>query len=251
MAMDIAFRGRACQAIALAALLLVPAGAAAQAPASTESAEDGWLDEALAEYLAYRYLEERQPAAARRMLERAIAEALAVEPLRPLARGARLYKEDGVEVARATLRSRGMMVLRTLEAAIGRRRVDSAIAALYERHGGRSTSTEDLRAICEEIAARDLGWFFRYYVEGTELPTVELRRLPALSPNEFAAEIVLGNVPEDFTLRVEMTLATAQGAVEHSVATRGTRTPFTVTTASPVLGFALDPHLRILRRTIQ
>jgi hypothetical protein len=207
-----------------------------------------WLDESLAEYLAYRYLEEREPAAARRMLERALEESQTAGPLHPLALGARLYDEAGAAGARAALRSRGMMVFRTLEAAIGRRRVDAAIRQLYERHPGGAATVEDFRAICEEIAGRNLGWFFRYYLDGVELPAVELRRLPALSPNEFAGEIVLGSVPEEFTLRVEMTLVTAEGAIEHSVATRGLRTPFTVTAASPVLGFTLDPHLRILRR---
>lgn len=207
-----------------------------------------WLDESLAEYLAYRYLEEREPAAARRILERALEESQAPRPLHPLAPGARLYEVVGAEAARAALRSRGMMVFRTLEAAIGRRRVDTAIKLFYERHRGGAATVEDFRALCEEVAGRDLGWFFRYYIDGAELPAVELHRLPALSPNEFAGEIVLGNVPVEFTLRVEMTLATAEGAVEHSVATRGLRTPFTVTTASPVLGFTLDPHLRVLRR---
>lgn len=243
--MGIAFRSRLCQALALAAATMLLAAAIL---AQDRVRPHAWLDESLMEYLAYRYLEEREPAEARRMLERALEESQAAEPLRPLALGARLYELAGPDAARAALRSRGMMVFRTLEAAIGRRRVDAAIKLLYERHRGAAATVEDFRAVCQETAGRDLGWFFRYYVEGARLPTVELRRLPALSPNEFAGEIVLGNVPEEFTLRVEMTLRTAEGAVEHSVATRGLRTPFTVTTASPVLGFTLDPHLRILRR---
>jgi len=46
--------------------------------------EDGWLAEGLAEYLAYRYLEHEDPPAARRMLERALRDALEPEPLRRL-----------------------------------------------------------------------------------------------------------------------------------------------------------------------
>jgi hypothetical protein len=246
MAMGIAFRSRLCQAFALAAaaIFFLPTVAA-----QDRGRPHAWLDESLAEYLAYRYLEEREPAAARQMLERALEESQTAAAQRPLALGARLYEEAGADAARATLRRRGMMVFRTLEAAIGRRRVDAAIKLFYERHRSGSATVEDFRDICEEIAGRDLGWFFRYYLDAAGLPTLELRHLPALSPNEFAGEIVLGDVPQEFTLRVEMTLTTAEGSLEHSLATRGLRTPFTVTTASPVLSFVLDPHIRILRRT--
>jgi hypothetical protein len=211
------------------------------------SAEDGWLAEGLAEYLAYRYLEQAQPEAARNLLERALREGTAGEPLPPLALGLRLFATEDRDVAHAALYQRGMMVFRTLEAASGRGRVDAALRELYQRHRGRSASIADFQKICEEITRRELGWFFDYYIRGTEIPLIELRRLPG-APGEVAGEVVVRNVPPEFSLRVEMRLDTAKGPIEHSVATYGQVTPFTVTTAEPVTSITLDPALRILRR---
>jgi len=55
--------------------------------------------------------------------------------------------------------------------------------------------------------------------------------------------------PPEGSVRVEMSVRTAQGTVEHSVATHGAVTPFTVNVPAPALGITLDPDLRILRWT--
>src|SRR5712691_12038426 len=57
--------------------------------------EDAWLAESLAEYLAWRYLRERDPARARRMVAQAMRDALAPEPLPPLSLGLRLFALEG------------------------------------------------------------------------------------------------------------------------------------------------------------
>lgn len=211
--------------------------------------EDGWLAESLAEYLAWRYLLESNPAEARRLVERAMRDSLAPEPLRPIGLGLRLFALEDWEVTHATLYQRGMLVFRTLETVIGRQRVDAALREYYRRFRGRTASIADFRRVCEEIAERDLGWFFAYFLDGTQIPEIEVRRLPSTAPGETSGEIIVRNVPPEFTARVEMRLRTSEGAVEHSVATRGPVTPFTVTTASPVSSILLDPDLRILRWT--
>ncbi len=211
--------------------------------------EDGWLAESLAEYLAWRYLQEKDPEQARRMVARALRDALAPEPLRPLALGLRLFALESWKVTRATLYQRGLLVWRTLETVIDRERVDRALRESYRRYAGRAASIADFRKICEEISGRDLGWFFDYFIQGTRVPEIEIRRAPPTAPGELAGEIVLKNVPPEFQVRVEMRLETMGGVLEHSVATRGEVTPFTVTSRDPVTRFTLDPDLRILRWT--
>jgi tetratricopeptide (TPR) repeat protein len=213
------------------------------------SQADGWLAEGLAEYLAWRYLLDKDPEQARVMVERAMRDALEPEPPRPLSLGLNLFATETWEVTRATLYDRGLLVFRTLETVIGRSRVDAALRELYKRHSGRSASIADFRKICEEISGRDLGWFFEYFINGTQIPEIELRRLPAAAPGETLGEIVLRNVPADFQVRVEMRINTTKGIVEHSVATRGAVTAFTANVAGPVTSFTLDPDLRILRWT--
>lgn len=211
--------------------------------------EDGWLAESLAEYLAWRYLAEKDPEAARRMVARAMRDALAPEHLPPLSLGLKLFALENGDVTHATLYDRGMLVWRTLETVIDRERVDRALQEYYKRYAGRSASIADFRKICEEISGRDLGWFFDYFIRDTEIPEIELRRTAASAPNEHAGEIVLRNVPPEFQVRVEMRLETTAGPVLHSVATRGEVTPFTVATQGAVTRVTLDPDKRILRWT--
>jgi len=211
--------------------------------------EDGWLAESLAEYLAWRYLEERQPEAARVVVARAMRDALQPDPLPPLREGLRMFGLYEWDVTYQGLYQRGMLVWRTLETVIGRRRVDAALREYYKRYAGRSASIADFRETCEEISERDLGWFFDYFLAGTHIPEIDLRRVPSSAPGEYAGEIVVKNVPPEFTARVEMTIYTTEGAVEHSVATRGEATPFTVNVPGTVTRVVLDPDARILRWT--
>jgi hypothetical protein len=210
--------------------------------------EDGWLAESLAEYLAWRYLQEKDPEQARRMVQRAMRDALAPEPLRPLALGLQLYREPW-DVAHATLYQRGLLVWRTLETVIDRKRVDLALREYYKRFAGKSASIADFQKICEEIFGRDLGWFFEYFINGTQIPEISLRRLPSDAPNVLAGEIVVKNVPADFQVRVEMRVQTLKGAVEHSVATRGEVTPFSLNLSARATQVKLDPDMRLLRWT--
>ncbi len=210
--------------------------------------EDGWLAESLAEYLAWRYLREKDPEQARRMVQRAMRDALAPEPQRPLALGLQLFREQW-GVAHATLYQRGLLVWRTLETVIDRERVDLALREYYERFAGKSASIADFRKICEEISGRDLGWFFEYFIVGTQIPEISLRRLPSDAPNVLSGEIVAKNVPADFQVRVEMSVQTEKGGVEHSVATRGEVTPFSMILPAPAMRVTLDPDLRLLRWT--
>ena len=212
------------------------------------SASDGWLAESLAEYLAWRYLLAERPEAARVMVAEAMRDAVAYTPMRPLSLGLELLAGPW-SAARATLYQRGMLVFRTLETVIDRERVDRVLPEFYKRYAGRKASIADFRGVCEGIAGRNLGWFFEYFIEGTQIPTIDLRRVESESPEVAAGEIVVQDFPAEGSVRVEMKVRTAKGRVDHSVATRGAVTPFTVNVPAPALGITLDPDLRILRWT--
>jgi tetratricopeptide (TPR) repeat protein len=211
--------------------------------------EDGWLAEGLAEYLAWRFLQDKNPAQARLLVARAMRDALAPEPLRPLSLGLRLFALEDPDVTRATLYQRGMLVFRTLETVIDRERVDRVLREYYRRYAGRAASIADFRKICEEVSGRDLSWFFDYFINGTQIPEIQIRRTPSVAPGELSGEITVRNVPPEFSVRVEMRLETPGGPIDLSVATRGEVTPFTVTSAQPVTRILLDPDQRILRVT--
>jgi len=210
--------------------------------------EDGWLAESVAEYLAWRFLLEKEPEQARRMVLRAMRDALEPEPLPPLSLGLKLFREPW-EVTHATLYQRGLLVWRTLETVIGRSRVDQALREYHKRFAGKSASIADFLKICEETSGRELGWFFKYFINGTQIPEISMRRLPSDAPNVLLGEIVVRNVPADFQVRMEMRMHTAAGPVDHSVATRGEVTPFSINLPSPATRVTLDPEQRVLRWT--
>ncbi|HMD31995.1 MAG TPA: hypothetical protein VKG84_08795, partial [Candidatus Acidoferrales bacterium] len=210
-------------------------------------AKDAWLVRALGAYAAWRYLLETNPAAAQVIVAEATRDTIG-DLAYPLSdeRHPRGNSPPDNWIVR---NERGMLVLRTLETAIDRERVDRVIPEMMHRAAGRPPSTELLEAVCEEVAKRKLSWFFDYFVRGRQIPTIELRRLASESPNVVAGEIVVKDFPTEGSLRVEMAVRTAQGIVEHSVATHGAVTPFTVNVPAPAQGITLDPDLRILRWT--
>jgi tetratricopeptide (TPR) repeat protein len=212
------------------------------------SAEDGWMAEALAEYMAWRFLDAQDPADARRIIAIAMRDSLAAEHLEPISLGLKLYAL-GNDVTQQTLYDRGMLVWRTFETVIDRERVERALRGYLKEYNGQAASIADFQKICEAISGRDLGWFFKYYIGGTEAPEITLRRTKSAAPNEVSGEILVAGAPPEFEARVEMHISTSAGVVSHSVATHGPVTPFTVVVASPVSRIELDPDLRILRWT--
>jgi tetratricopeptide (TPR) repeat protein len=212
------------------------------------SAEDGWMAEALAEYMAWRFLDARDPADARRIIAIAMRDSFAAEHLEPISLGLKLYAL-GNDVTQQTLYERGMLVWRTLETVIDRERVEKALGEYLKRYNGQAASIADFQKISEEISGRDLSWFFKYYIGGTEAPEITLRRTKSAAPNEVSGEILIAGAPPEFEARVEMHISTSAGVVSHSVATHGAVTPFTVMAAAPVSRIELDPDLRILRWT--
>jgi tetratricopeptide (TPR) repeat protein len=206
------------------------------------------LAEALAEYLAWRYLNVADPEAARALVTEAMRDAPQWEPDGP-PWPARKGFPDAISPELVAIRQHGLLVLRTLETVIDRERVDRVLPLLIRRSGKNPLSVALLESVSEEIAGRKLKWFFDYFVNGTEIPTIELRRLTSETTGVTAGEILVKGLPPEGSVRVEMTVRTAQGTVEHSVATHGAVTPFTVNVPAPALGITLDPDLRILRWT--
>jgi len=207
-----------------------PAKPLEKAALSNSKHENVWMEEGLSQYLAWRYLREKYPEQAKITVERAFAAALS-------------GKADA-----AARRARAMLAWRTLETVIDRERVDAALRLYFERFAASRGTAADFRRIAEEISGRNLGWFFRYYVEGSGLPEITLRRLPSSAPNELQGEIAVKNAPPEFQVRVELQIATENGAVRHSLATRGAVTPFSVGLPAPALRVVVDPDRRILRR---
>jgi hypothetical protein len=212
------------------------------------SEEDGWLAESLGQYLALRYLEARNPEEARRMVTMATRDALASERLQPISLGLKLFAL-GNEITQQTLYQRGMLVWRTLEVVMTRDELDRALGEYLKSYAGRSATIADFRKICEEISGRGLGWFFSYYIDGTEVPEISLRRGTVEKSGEVSGEILVYGAPQEFTVRAEVRVVTPAGTVVQPIATSGPATAFNVAVTAPATKVEVDPDERILRWT--
>lgn len=212
---------------------------------SVSAARKDWFQVSLAEYRAWRNTLAQNPADARQRVLAAI-EAVKKEAVAAALSGGKPKNMTRANFEQTVWRDRGLLVWRTLETVIDRERVDRALQKFDERYTGLGAS--GFRRACEEISGRDLRWFFDYYVDGAELPEIALRRSAGSAPNEVTGEILVKNAPAAFQVRVEFRFFTSGGVMEHSVATSGPATPFTVTARHPVLRVVVDPEERILKR---
>jgi tetratricopeptide (TPR) repeat protein len=225
-------------------------------PSGDGDLRKAWLTEGLLHYLAWRYLLEANPQASRVLVAESMrGVGTPVQLLRMedtagwRAHGKNVLDQENREREKREARKRGLLILRTLETVIDRERVDRVLPEIVRRSAHQSISLVDFERVCEEIAGRDLGWFFRYFFVDQGIPEIELHRLPAESPGVVAGEILVHGLPPEGSVRVEVAVHTAQGTVEHSVATRGEVTPFTVNVPAAATEIILDPDQRILRWT--
>ncbi len=222
-----------------AAILLCSAADARQ------KLSENWFAVSIAEYRTWRKTLVARPKDARHRVLQAIERTNAAKDTVALS-APKPQKMSRADFEQRVLRDRGLLVWRTLETVIDRERVDRALQLYDERYSHDGVAA--FRRACEEISGRNLKWFFDYYVDGRQLPEISLRRISGTAPNEVSGEIIVKNVPAEFQVRVEMRFSTAAGLIEHSVATNGTVTPFTITTRDPVLRVAVDPEDRILKK---
>jgi aminopeptidase N len=72
----------------------------------------------------------------------------------------------------------------------------------YRSHAGGSATTADFRAAAEKAAGEDLGWFFRQWVEGVDVPTYKYQwsAEPDGSGWKIKGRIDQSNVPDSFRM---------------------------------------------------
>jgi len=77
----------------------------------------------------------------------------------------------------------------------------------YTTYLGQKTSTEDFQKIVEKHARQDMGWFFRQWIYGTEIPTYQFSyKAEKNESGKYVVQckIVQQNVPDDFQMLVPL-----------------------------------------------
>jgi hypothetical protein len=94
---------------------------------------------------------------------------------------------------------------------------DSRFIALMrdfvQTYYNRNASTEDFKAVCDKHFKQDMGWFFRQWVYGTDLPKISVEYSFAKEPEGvvWKVDVKQQNVPDGFISKVPFLLRTKAG----------------------------------------
>jgi hypothetical protein len=181
---------------------------------TSDSYQDEWLMESLANYSALMYLEKRRGTKAldqmldlyRAHLLAKQAEGKTVESSGPVTYGGRLLTAYGENVWRTIVYEKGSWIIHMLRKYLGDERFNRLLAELPKRYGGREVTTEDFRHLAAEFLPPKspdpaLENFFETWIYGTGIPALKLDysvrgKAPALRVTGTLRE---SDVDEDFS----------------------------------------------------
>jgi len=142
---------------------------------------------------------------------------------------------------------KSVLMLRALRGLLGREQMEAAIRTAYERHMHQIMTTEDFRAIIEEVSGRDLKDFFQqWFYQDTPAPFVDYAvagfQSRRRADSRFETEIQLlrqgsGRMP------VEVVAITEDGQkILHTWTGEEVTYTLTIESTSPIRHVQLDPH---------
>lgn len=138
---------------------------------------DLWLSEGVTDYLAARFLSERDgsPAVWRTFFRQAMTQelrgAVAQRALRPPD-----PEGDPIDLLDAITYKRGALTLRMIEQRVGAAALDRFLRGWFDRYGGTAVTTRDLRdAMRAAFPFADLDLFFEQWVESAGYPLLTVR----------------------------------------------------------------------------
>ncbi len=139
--------------------------------------DDIWLNEGFATYLCDLWYEHRDGHDA--FLERRRSQNRSYMDGTPNAAGLGLERDPRgdkpLELQGGKQYSRGAAILHMLRLELGDELFQKAIRAYVKEHQDDAVSSEDLRHTVEEVAGRDLSWFFDQWVYGAGYPVLDVR----------------------------------------------------------------------------
>ena len=143
---------------------------------------------------------------------------------------------------------KGAFVYHMLRQEIGDDAFFSAIHEFLLRHRHQVATWSDLRAIAERAGGRNLGWFFRQWVESTGTPnlqaTAQVRRTPE---NRFETTVTLTQSGRPFRLRLPVTVKTAGNSDTRSVWLDSASATIRFEHSEPPVTVILDENYDVLR----
>jgi hypothetical protein len=226
---------------------------------TSESYQDDWLMESLANYSALMYLEKRKGTKAmEQVLDQYRSHLLAkrpdgmtVESSGPVTWGGRLLAAYGEGVWRVIIYEKGSWIIHMLRRYMGDERFERLMAELPKRYRGSVVTTEGLRHTAAEFLPPkstdpSLENFFETWVYGTGIPALKLDysvrgKAPALRASGTVRQT---GVDEEFSADIPIEVQSGKGAAEMVKWVRTGDSPSAFTVAVKQAGVKLNLPLQ-------
>jgi len=138
---------------------------------------------------------------------------------------------------------KGAMILHMLRWLVGEPKYLKLMRDFSTKYAGKSASTDDFRALAEDIYGQKLTWFFSQWLDSTGAPEFKTKyTVYRLGSNKGFR--VVGQIDQDldlFRMPVELKIDTDGKTEQKRIEVVGTNSPFTVETFDARAVFRLIP----------
>jgi len=208
-----------------------------------------WLTNGFATYAEMLWAEHTAgPAAMESQFQNVSVEALTVDNV-PIMQSSRL--DDYSPELWALTGSKGAAVLGMLRFVIGDENFFKTLKEYVSRAAWKSVTTDDFKALAQDVAKQDLGYFFIEWIESSGAPEFKLEYTIFRTQKGFR---VMGKVSQDldtFRMPVDLKIETEGNPEDKRVEVVGTSSEFTVDTFGKPKSILIDPNHRVLRYSPQ
>jgi aminopeptidase N len=204
-----------------------------------------WIENGLARYSELLYQEQANgPASIEGEIRDTYVEALTLENI-PVIQSGRL--EDYSPEFWAATAAKGAAVFNMLRSVMGDENFFKLLKAMPEQYGWKSITTENLRALAEQISGENLQGFFIQWIESSGAPEFKMEYTVFRTQKGFR---VMGKIAQDldtFRMPVDLQIETEGNPEDKRVEVVGTSSEFIVDTFGKPRAVLIDPNTRVLR----
>lgn len=218
---------------------------------SPATRSDWWISDGFARYSEARYVE---TAAGANGLQETVKDmsvgALAYDTV-PLSSADKL--DLFAPEFQSLVTDKGAMVLHMLRWVVGEDKYLKIMRDFATKFAGKPASTDDFRAICEQVYGDKLTWFFSQWFDSTGAPEFKTKYTVYRLGNNKGFRVV-GEISQDldlFRMPVDLRIDTDGKTENKRVEVIGTNSSFTVETFGRPRRIVVDPDNRVLKNSAE
>ncbi len=213
---------------------------------SPATKDDWWIADGFSRYSEARYVESAAGTAGlEEMVKDMSVGALAYDSV-PLSSAGKL--DFFSPEFQAVVTDKGAMILHMLRWVLGENKYLQAMRDFATKFAGKPASTDDFRAVVEQIHGDKLTWFFSQWMDSTGAPEFKTKyTIYRLGSNKGFR--VVGAIQQDldlFRMPVDLKIETDGKTEEKRIDVVGTNSPFTIETFGRPRRIVVDPDHRVL-----